>query len=64
MRIYHICGGDAWKDAQSSGAYRPESVEREGFIHCSFYDQVLDSAMRQSAAGCIAVMTRARAGAR
>lgn len=39
--IYHICSREAWKDAKKLKIYRPESVEKEGFIHCSKYEQVL-----------------------
>lgn len=39
--IYHITSRAAWKDAQQRGDYRAESLEMEGFIHCSKDSQVL-----------------------
>jgi uncharacterized protein (DUF952 family) len=39
--IYHITSRAAWKDARQLGNYRAESLETEGFIHCSTKSQVL-----------------------
>jgi uncharacterized protein (DUF952 family) len=39
--ILHITTRQAWEAAQASGEYRVDSLEREGFIHCSTADQVL-----------------------
>ena len=39
--IYHITSRAAWQDAQQRGNYRAESLETEGFIHCSTESQVL-----------------------
>jgi uncharacterized protein (DUF952 family) len=39
--IYHITSRKAWRDAQQRGDYRVESLETEGFIHCSQDTQVL-----------------------
>ena len=39
--IYHITSRTAWKNAQQRGDYRAESLETEGFIHCSTKSQVL-----------------------
>jgi uncharacterized protein (DUF952 family) len=39
--IYHITSHAAWNDAQQRGNYRAESLETEGFIHCSTESQVL-----------------------
>jgi len=39
--IYHITSRAAWKDAQQRGDYRAESLETEGFIHCSTLAQIL-----------------------
>lgn len=39
--IYHITSRRAWRDAQQRGDYRAESLESEGFIHCSTGTQVL-----------------------
>jgi uncharacterized protein (DUF952 family) len=38
--IYHILSGADWTAAQAAGEYRPESLETEGFIHCSLRGQV------------------------
>jgi uncharacterized protein (DUF952 family) len=39
--IYHITSRRAWQEAQQRGEYRAESLESEGFIHCSTHTQVL-----------------------
>ena len=39
--FYHIIDREEWERAKSNGSYRPESVEGEGFIHCSYPSQVL-----------------------
>ena len=39
--IYHITSRRAWLAAQERGEYRAESLETEGFIHCSTSTQVL-----------------------
>lgn len=39
--IYHITSRKAWRDAQQRGDYRAQSLETEGFIHCSSNTQVL-----------------------
>jgi uncharacterized protein (DUF952 family) len=39
--IYHITSRRAWQEAQQHGEYRAESLESEGFIHCSTRTQVL-----------------------
>ena len=39
--IYHITTRRAWSDALRRGEYRIESLETEGFIHCSTSTQVL-----------------------
>ena len=39
MLVYHIVLPDAWA-AFDSGLYRAASLETEGFIHCSFADQL------------------------
>lgn len=39
--IYHITSLRAWREAQQRGEYRAESLETEGFIHCSTSTQVL-----------------------
>ena len=39
--IYHLTSRQAWSEARSRGEYRAESLESEGFIHCSTEMQVL-----------------------
>ena len=39
--IYHLTSRAAWQDAQQRGDFRTESLEAEGFIHCSTKSQVL-----------------------
>jgi uncharacterized protein (DUF952 family) len=39
--ILHITTGEAWRDAQSHGAYTADSLATEGFIHCSTPAQVI-----------------------
>lgn len=38
--VFHITTRKAWNDAQAVGQYRAESLETEGFIHCSKREQV------------------------
>lgn len=42
--IFHIATRDAWDVAARAGAYRPDTLETEGFIHCSTAGQVADVA--------------------
>ena len=39
--IYHITSCQAWQQARQRGDYRAESLETEGFIHCSTEEQVV-----------------------
>ena len=39
--IVHLCSRQDWQAAQERGAYRPDSLESEGFIHNSLPDQIL-----------------------
>jgi len=38
--IFHITTPAVWEAAQAAGAYTSDSLETEGFIHCSDADQV------------------------
>ena len=38
--IYHITSRSAWNQARARGMYRTESLDTEGFIHCSTPQQV------------------------
>jgi uncharacterized protein (DUF952 family) len=44
--IYHITSLKAWREAGQRGEYRAESLETEGFIHCSTETQVLPVAAK------------------
>ena len=41
MNIYHITSKSAWIAATRIGSYAADSLESEGFIHCSTAAQVL-----------------------
>ena len=44
--IFHITSRLAWNQARERGDYRAESLETEGFIHCSTEQQVLPVAQK------------------
>ena len=44
--VLHITTDAEWRAAHAAGSYRPASLDREGFIHCSTYDQAASSAMQ------------------
>ena len=44
--LYHVLDAGACVE----DAYRPPSLAREGFVHCSYRDEVADSARRYFAA--------------
>src|SRR6185436_206645 len=44
--IYHITNAEAWRTAREAGVYRAESLETEGFLHCSTEEQVGATATR------------------
>ncbi|MBD1922066.1 DUF952 domain-containing protein [Microcoleus sp. FACHB-831] len=39
--ILHITKRDRWEDAKSTNVYRGDTLESEGFIHCSTLEQVI-----------------------
>jgi uncharacterized protein (DUF952 family) len=39
--VYHITSRSAWNEARARGNYRAESLDTEGFIHCSTEEQVI-----------------------
>lgn len=45
--LYHLISADSW----SSGELRPASLDREGFIHCSYRDEVRRTAELHFPAG-------------
>ena len=38
--LYHITDSVYWQEAQRSGEYRHPSLDTDGFIHCSYEEQV------------------------
>ena len=44
--IYHITSWQAWSEARERGDYRTESLDNEGFIHCSTQEQVVPVAQK------------------
>lgn len=38
--ILHIAVRKAWEHASQVGIYKPESLEKQGFIHCSYPSQL------------------------
>ncbi|MFI2858253.1 DUF952 domain-containing protein [Paenibacillus sp. JSM ZJ436] len=42
--ILHIMNTVAWKNALVAGEYAPPSLKKEGFIHCSTPEQLLNVA--------------------
>lgn len=44
--LYHIAESDAWQQAQQRGEYLPAGFSAEGFIHCSFREQIIPVANR------------------
>lgn len=44
--LYHIAESDAWQEAQQKGEYLPAGFSAEGFIHCSFREQIIPVADR------------------
>ena len=39
--IYCIISEEEWAEAKTRGAFEPESLESEGFIHCSYPRQLI-----------------------
>jgi uncharacterized protein (DUF952 family) len=46
MQILHITSRSHWQSAKNLGSYRSETLDTEGFIHCSTFAQVVGSANR------------------
>jgi len=48
--LHHLALAEAWAHAQASGAYERSTIDRslaeEGFVHCSFPEQVQGTADR------------------
>lgn len=41
MFIYHITSVSEWESSSVQGGYLPANFATDGFIHCSFRDQVI-----------------------
>ena len=41
MAVYHIAQRTTWEQAQMVGEYRGDTLDTEGFIHCSTVQQVI-----------------------
>jgi uncharacterized protein (DUF952 family) len=46
MSLYHITPLEEWERARATGSYQADSLQSEGFIHCSKREQVLPVANR------------------
>jgi release factor glutamine methyltransferase len=44
--IFHLCQRQDWLKGVIQGVYEPESLEIEGFIHCSEFKQIMEVANR------------------
>jgi uncharacterized protein (DUF952 family) len=44
--IFHLVDKENWKTNHKKGEYSPESIEQEGFIHCSSGPQLNDTLKR------------------
>jgi len=42
MNIFHVVLPEKWAEAANRGFYAAESLAAEGFIHCSFAEQLDD----------------------
>jgi uncharacterized protein (DUF952 family) len=43
-KIYHIVPTAVWSRALQEARYKPASLKAEGFIHCSTFEQILETA--------------------
>lgn len=41
MLLFHIAKKDVWKQSLNNGSYGDFSIEKDGFIHCSEFNQIL-----------------------
>ena len=44
--IYHITNTQGFKSLMLTGSYKPELFSQDGFVHCSFRNQVTQTANR------------------
>src|SRR5579862_2021358 len=60
--VYHMCPAEAWESAVAAGRYDgSEADRRDGFLHFSTADQIVESARRHRAgeAGLVLVAVEA-----
>lgn len=55
MQIYHIVIPEVWEKFKDENEYEAESLTTEGFIHCSFADQ-LDGVLQRYYSGAEKVL--------
>lgn len=55
MFIYHITRQEIWDRFQGKPSYQPESLVKEGFIHCS-YEHQLDPVLKRYYSGADKVL--------
>ena len=55
--LYHLSSADEWAASQAAGAIRAESLDTEGFVHCSWGRQVPGTVERhfEGVAGLLAL---------
>ena len=41
MKIFHVVNKEDWAMGKKNGTYSPESLKKDGFIHCSRADQII-----------------------
>lgn len=58
MHIYHIVLPEVWEKFKTRPSYQAESLQTEGFIHCSYANQLDDVLKRYySKAGRVLILT-------
>lgn len=45
--IFHLTAQNEWQQAKLTGEYKPAGFDHEGFIHCSYKNQLLAVANRR-----------------
>lgn len=58
MHIYHIVLPEVWEKFKTRPSYQAESLQTEGFLHCSYANQLDDVLKRYySKAGRVLILT-------
>lgn len=42
--IFHIANKNVWEESKATGEYRGDTLQTEGFIHCSTLEQIYEVA--------------------